>query len=68
MKQWLRTLNMDPNTPQATVKKMLICSKHFSPDNYYEKLEFRTQSIRYFLKDTAIPSLGLTQTVNEVST
>ncbi|XP_049889406.1 peroxynitrite isomerase THAP4-like [Epinephelus moara] len=68
MKQWLGALNMDPNTPQEAVKKMLVCSEHFSRDYYYEKLEFRTQTMRLFLKDTAIPSLSVTQTVNERST
>ena len=33
-----------------------------------EKLEFRYQTKRLLLKDTAIPSLGVTQTVNEVRT
>ena len=45
---------------------MIVYSEHFSWDDYYEKLELRTFTKRLFLKDTAVPSLGLTQTVNQV--
>lgn len=60
MKRWLDALNIHSSTPQGVIKMMLVCSEHFSRDDYYEKLEFKTQTMRLFLKDTATPSVGIT--------
>lgn len=63
---WLLALNLDPNTPKETVKKMLVCSEHFLRDDY-EKMELKNQTKRLLLKETAIPSIGITERVKKVS-
>ncbi|KAM9840465.1 uncharacterized protein ACBR49_015851 [Aulostomus maculatus] len=68
MKLWLVALNIDPNTPTEKLRKMFVCSDHFSRNDYYEKTEYsgryRTKGNRLVLRETAIPSLGLTNTVD----
>lgn len=58
MKQWLFVLDIDPNTPVEMVRKMFVCSKHFLPEDYSERMERRSSGMvqTLFLKDTVIPS------------
>ncbi|TDH16007.1 hypothetical protein EPR50_G00015440 [Perca flavescens] len=57
LNQWLLALDMDPNTPVATFKTHRVCSEHFTEDDYYEKMELSTRTMKLVLKDTAIPSI-----------
>ncbi|XP_049426085.1 uncharacterized protein LOC125884859 isoform X2 [Epinephelus fuscoguttatus] len=63
MKQWLFVLDIDPNTPVEMVRKMFVCSKHFLPEDYSERMERRSSGMvqTRFLRDTAIPSVGITK-------
>ncbi|XP_029905245.1 uncharacterized protein LOC115357737 isoform X2 [Myripristis murdjan] len=61
MRRWLTALNMNPNTPLSDVKKMLICSEHFVKDDYFERMQQTTRTMRLILKGTADPSVGIPQ-------
>ncbi|XP_049914839.1 protein cornichon homolog 3 isoform X2 [Epinephelus moara] len=63
MKLWLFVLDIDPNTPVETVRKMFVCSCHFLPEDYAEKMEHRSSGMvqALFFKDTVIPSVGITK-------
>ncbi|XDV35988.1 hypothetical protein PO909_005842 [Leuciscus waleckii] len=57
MNQWLLGLDIDPNTPEDIIKDYHVCSEHFTEDDYFEKMEFATRTMKRVLKDTAIPSI-----------
>ncbi|XP_065114776.1 uncharacterized protein [Paramisgurnus dabryanus] len=57
MNQWLLALDIDLNTPVATIKGHRVCSEHFTEDDYFLKMQFATRTMKHVLKDTAIPSL-----------
>nr|XP_055038839.1 uncharacterized protein LOC129426495 isoform X4 [Misgurnus anguillicaudatus] len=47
----------DLHTPVATIKGHRVCSEHFTEDDYFQKMQFATRTMKLVLKDTAIPSL-----------
>ncbi|KAI4886341.1 hypothetical protein NFI96_010915, partial [Prochilodus magdalenae] len=49
---------VDASTPVEKLKGKVICEEHFQPCDYYEKMELATRTMRRFLRDTAVPSLG----------
>ncbi|XDV31414.1 hypothetical protein PO909_034103 [Leuciscus waleckii] len=57
MNRWLLVLGIVPNTPVNTIKKYLVCSEHFTEDDYFEKMQVATRTMKRVLKDTAIPSI-----------
>jgi len=59
---WLLALGMDPNTPVAILKRNVVCSEHFNEDDYFERMEFSTRTMKRVLKNTAIPSKVTLQT------
>ena len=62
---WLTALNTDPNTPIEVIKRMSICSEHFTRDDYCERMQHSSQNgritkiTRLFLRDTAVPSVDI---------
>jgi len=44
---------LDPNTPEEIIKDHRVCSVHFTEDDYFEKNEFATQTMKR-VKDTDI--------------
>lgn len=68
MKEWMCVLDIDPDTPAKMLRKMFVCSNHFLPEDYYERMEDRSSGMVHtlFLKETAVPSVGVTGG-NEVS-
>lgn len=63
LKLWMVALNKDVNTPTDDLRKLLVCSEHFLPGDYYEKLgqdrHSRMRIMKSFLKDTAVPSVAI---------
>uniref|UniRef100_A0A8C7IQY8 THAP-type domain-containing protein n=1 Tax=Oncorhynchus kisutch TaxID=8019 RepID=A0A8C7IQY8_ONCKI len=63
LKLWLIALNKDANTATDDLRKLLVCSEHFLPGDYYEKLgqdrHSRMRIMKSFLKDTAVPSVAV---------
>ncbi|XP_052369881.1 peroxynitrite isomerase THAP4 [Oncorhynchus keta] len=63
LKRWLIALNKDANTATDDLRKLLVCSEHFLPADYYEKLgqdrHSRMRIMKSFLKDTAVPSVAV---------
>ncbi|XP_064859534.1 uncharacterized protein zgc:158320 [Oncorhynchus nerka] len=63
LKLWLIALNKDANTATDDLRKLLVCSEHFLPADYYEKLgqdrHSRMRIMKSFLKDTAVPSVAV---------
>ncbi|XP_041730398.1 THAP domain-containing protein 3 [Coregonus clupeaformis] len=63
LKLWMVALNKDADTPTEDLRKLLVCSEHFLPGDYYEKLgqdrHTRMRIMKSFLKDTAVPSVGV---------
>ena len=57
MNLWLLALALDPNTPVDIIKYHRVCSEHFTEDDYFERMEFATRTMKRVLKDTAIPSI-----------
>ncbi|CAB1327179.1 unnamed protein product, partial [Coregonus sp. 'balchen'] len=61
LKLWMVALNKDADTPTEDLRKLLVCSEHFLPGDYYEKLgqdrHTRMRIMKSFLKDTAVPSV-----------
>ncbi|XP_038838862.1 uncharacterized protein LOC120039658 [Salvelinus namaycush] len=66
LKLWMVALNKDANTPTDDLRKLLVCSEHFLPGDYYEKLgqdrHSRMRIMKSFLKDTAVPSVAINTT------
>jgi len=61
MNQWLALdIMLDPNAPEEIVKDHSVCSVHFTEDDYFEKMEFASRTMKSVLKDTAIPSIAET--------
>ena len=46
-----------PNTPVNSINKYFVCSEHFTIDDYFEKMQVATRTMKRVLKDTAIPSI-----------
>ena len=57
MNRWLLVLGIVPNTPVNTITKYFVCSEHFTVDDYFEKMQVATRTMKRALKDTAIPSI-----------
>ncbi|XP_070834206.1 zinc finger protein 271-like [Chaetodon trifascialis] len=56
LKLWLCALNMDVNTPVDELRKYIICSEHFAPDDYTVNGQRRTDTMHRFLTPAAIPT------------
>uniref|UniRef100_A0A672I8Z0 THAP domain-containing protein 1 n=1 Tax=Salarias fasciatus TaxID=181472 RepID=A0A672I8Z0_SALFA len=65
LRNWMTALHLDPNTLYHVIESLLICSDHFVKEDCIAKTEHRTGSKRHFLKDTAVPSVGLPQPQTE---
>ncbi|XP_047234119.1 lethal(3)malignant brain tumor-like protein 2 isoform X3 [Girardinichthys multiradiatus] len=55
LRQWLFTLNMDPNTPVHVLNRIFVCQKHFQLDDYQETHSHPSRRGR-LLKATAVPT------------
>ncbi|MEQ2297721.1 hypothetical protein AMECASPLE_037542, partial [Ameca splendens] len=55
LRQWLFTLNMDPNTPVHVLNRIFVCQKHFQLDDYQETHPHPNRRGR-LLKATAVPT------------
>lgn len=70
LKLWLSALNIDVNTPVDELKKHVVCSEHFVPEDYSVRGQPRTGAMHRFLTPTAVPTVGVSSTppgVTEVS-
>ena len=70
LKLWLCALNIDVNTPVDELKKRIVCSEHFAPEDYSVRGQPRTGARHRFLTPTAVPTVGVSSTppgVTEVS-
>ncbi|KAL7880758.1 hypothetical protein SRHO_G00030120 [Serrasalmus rhombeus] len=61
LKLWLIALGVDTSTPVEKLKGKVVCEEHFQPCDYYEKMELATRTMRRFLRDSAVPSVGVVQ-------
>ncbi|XP_072543325.1 uncharacterized protein [Salminus brasiliensis] len=59
LRLWLQALGVDPDTPADRLRGKVVCEEHFQPCDYYEKMELATRTMRRFLRDTAVPSVGV---------
>uniref|UniRef100_A0A3B4YX80 THAP domain-containing protein 1 n=1 Tax=Stegastes partitus TaxID=144197 RepID=A0A3B4YX80_9TELE len=59
LKLWLFALNVDVNTPGRELRKLVVCSEHFVPEDYTANRQPRTDTVRRFLKPTAVPTVGV---------
>ncbi|MEQ2222236.1 hypothetical protein ILYODFUR_024092 [Ilyodon furcidens] len=55
LRQWLFTLNMNPNTPVHILNRIFVCQKHFQLDDYQEPPPHPSRRGR-LLKATAVPT------------
>lgn len=67
LKLWLFALNIDINTPQDELKKCMVCSEHFAPQDYTANGQVRTGGMHRFLTPTAVPTVGVSFKRTEVS-
>ncbi|XP_073337392.1 uncharacterized protein [Pagrus major] len=59
LKLWLFALNIDVNTPVDELKKHIVCSEHFVPEDYSVNRQPRTDATHRFLTPTAVPTVGV---------
>ncbi|XP_029305464.1 zinc finger protein 3 homolog isoform X2 [Cottoperca gobio] len=57
LKLWLSALNIDVNTPLDELKKCIVCSEHFVPEDYTVNGQPRTDTMHRFLTPTAVPTV-----------
>ncbi len=58
LKLWLVAVHQDVDLPIRYIKQMMLCSEHFSPDDFRPG----QGQIRRHLKSTAVPNLSLLKT------
>ncbi|XP_040905033.1 zinc finger protein 3 homolog [Toxotes jaculatrix] len=59
LKLWLFALNIDVNTPREQLRKYIVCSEHFVPEDYTANGQPRTGAMHRFLTPTAVPTVGV---------
>lgn len=72
LKLWLLALSIDVNTPLDELRKYIVCSEHFVPEDYTVNGQPRTDTMHRFLTPTAVPTVNVSSctlqpTVKEVS-
>ncbi|XP_039995095.1 zinc finger protein 391-like [Xiphias gladius] len=59
LRLWLFALDIDTNTPQPELKKYIVCSEHFAPEDYTANGQPRTGATHRFLTPTAVPTVAV---------
>ncbi|XP_030298490.1 zinc finger protein 154-like isoform X3 [Sparus aurata] len=62
LKLWLSALNIGVNTPVDELKKYVVCSEHFVPEDYSVRGQPRTGATHRYLTPTAVPTVGVSST------
>ncbi|XP_042289531.1 zinc finger protein 436-like [Thunnus maccoyii] len=57
LKLWLSALNVNVNTPIEELKKYIVCSEHFVPEDYTVNGQLKTDRMHRFLTPTAVPTV-----------
>ncbi|KAM7385303.1 hypothetical protein PAMP_001391 [Pampus punctatissimus] len=58
LKLWLSALNVDGNTPIEVLKRYIVCSEHFVPEDYTVYGRLRFNAMHRFLTPTAVPTVS----------
>uniref|UniRef100_A0A4W6DTI2 THAP domain-containing protein 1 n=1 Tax=Lates calcarifer TaxID=8187 RepID=A0A4W6DTI2_LATCA len=64
---WLFALNIDINTPQEELRKYIVCSEHFVPEDYTANGQPGTGRMHRFLTSTAVPTMGVSSCSPQLS-
>ncbi|GLD69616.1 zinc finger protein 568-like protein [Lates japonicus] len=64
---WLFALNIDINTPQEELRKYIVCSEHFFPEDYTANGQPGTGRMHRFLTPTAVPTVGVSSCSPQLS-
>nr|XP_046258141.1 endothelial zinc finger protein induced by tumor necrosis factor alpha-like [Scatophagus argus] len=59
LKLWLFALNIDVDTPPDELKKYIVCSEHFVPEDYTVNRQPSTDKTHRYLTSTAVPTVGV---------